>query len=132
MLTTDDVIKAKKRWDEHVGVVLQPQVSKALCNASEHEHSGNTLFGPIESGDYLSNIALLTKVQSASVEQAMMSIFDLNTSAFVGQNINRLKRGVMLRLPGPNDMLAVDLKDAKLRVRKHYQDWLEFQSAFHE
>ena len=60
---------------------------------------GNTL-GPTTSSDTLWTIASRVKPNdSVSMQQVMLALQDLNPDAFISGNINRLKRGEILRVP---------------------------------
>ncbi|SFM55459.1 FimV/HubP family polar landmark protein [Marinobacter zhejiangensis] len=57
-------------------------------------------FGPTGPADTLWGIASAVKPDSSvSNQQVMLAIQDLNPDAFIGGNINRLKRGQVLRVP---------------------------------
>ncbi|MDX1597501.1 MAG: FimV/HubP family polar landmark protein [Marinobacter sp.] len=57
-------------------------------------------FGPTGSSDTLWKIAQSVRPNdSVSMQQVMLAIQDLNPNAFMGDNINRLKRGEVLRIP---------------------------------
>lgn len=71
----------------------------APVRQTESAPAANT-YGPTESNDTLWDIA--TKVRpnrSVSPQQVMLAIQDLNPQAFIGNNINKLKAGQVLRLP---------------------------------
>jgi pilus assembly protein FimV len=70
-------------------------------------------FGPVPRGATLWGIASDVKAPGASVEQAAMGLFRTNDEAFVAGDINRLKAGVTLRVPSPQDMLAEDRRKAR-------------------
>lgn len=57
-------------------------------------------YGPTESNDTLWEIAAKVRPdRSVSPQQVMLAIQDLNPRAFIGDNINKLKAGQVLRLP---------------------------------
>ncbi|MCG2580605.1 MAG: hypothetical protein KA296_06985 [Marinobacter sp.] len=61
---------------------------------------GARTFGPTGSSDTLWKIAASVRPNdSVSMQQVMLAIQDLNPDAFIGDNINRLKRGEVLRIP---------------------------------
>ncbi len=66
---------------------------------SDSRVSGGT-FGPVSSSDTLWNIALEVRPnRSVTVQQTMMAIHGLNPNAFVAGNINKIKKGSVLRVP---------------------------------
>lgn len=57
-------------------------------------------FGPTGPSDTLWNIAASVRPDnSVSIQQVMLALQDANPDAFIGGNINRLKRGEILRVP---------------------------------
>ncbi|MBW0146361.1 FimV/HubP family polar landmark protein [Marinobacter arenosus] len=73
----------------------QAQAEQSLSRG----YQGNT-FGPTGPSDTLWTIASSVRPNdSVSTQQVMLAIQDLNPDAFIGNNINRLKRGEVLRVP---------------------------------
>ena len=61
---------------------------------------GDDTYGPTRSNDTMWAIALKTRPNSSvSPQQMMLAIQDLNPDAFINNNVNRLKKGRVLRLP---------------------------------
>ncbi|WP_203300707.1 FimV/HubP family polar landmark protein [Marinobacter sediminum] len=89
---------------------VQPQPTSTRSNESirrqaqaqqslSRGYQGNTL-GPTQSSDTLWTIASRVRPNdSVSMQQVMLALQDLNPDAFIGGNINRLKRGEILRVP---------------------------------
>ena len=89
---------------------VQPQPTSTRSNESVRRqtqaqqslnrgYQGNTL-GPTQSSDTLWTIASRVRPNdSVSMQQVMLALQDLNPDAFIGGNINRLKRGEILRVP---------------------------------
>ncbi len=125
MLSTHDVIKAKKQWDTTFGLV---STDVGIDKACEQDTStSHATYGPVKAGDFLSKISFSIKPEHASVEQVMMRLYDINPSAFSGGNINYLRRGAVLTLPNDSDVIAMDHATAKERVRDHYLQWLRIK-----
>ncbi len=61
--------------------------------------------------------------RDVSVQQTMLAIQYLNPDAFVGNNINRLKKGVVLRVPDRQTALAVSFEQALWEVSKQNRAW---------
>lgn len=57
------------------------------------------------------------------VNQTMIALYRANPSAFVGNNINRLRSGVVLRIPTDDDLLSVDVKEANAEVTRQFNEW---------
>ncbi|WIO73067.1 FimV/HubP family polar landmark protein [Porticoccaceae bacterium LTM1] len=70
----------------------------------------------VESGDTLWRIASRAKTDNVSVQQSMLAIHKLNPQAFINGDIDRLKRGAVLRLPQGHQMGEVSAREAILEV----------------
>lgn len=60
-----------------------------------------------------------------TVQQTMLAIQALNPNAFIGGNINRLKKGETLRLPTPQQSTALPQAQAIAEVSQQYRAWRE-------
>jgi FimV-like protein len=68
-------------------------------------------------GDSLWEIATrYIKDETISPQQMMLALFRTNPGAFVNTNINRLKTGVVLRIPAREEILATRFADAVTEV----------------
>src|SRR5690554_163707 len=84
--------------------------------------SGPRTLGPVQASDTLWEIAQSVRPDnSVSVQQVMLAIQDLNPDAFIGGNINRLKRGAVLRVPDINDIQARTQAQANREVAAQNQ-----------
>lgn len=78
----------------------------------------------VERGDTLWSIAADWRPDaSLTMNQAMLAIFDRNPEAFIGSNVNRLRRGARLNLPGAEDARAIPAAEAARRFREQIQAW---------
>ncbi|MGF2734924.1 FimV/HubP family polar landmark protein [Marinobacter sp. DUT-1] len=83
-------------------------------------------FGPTGPSDTLWTIASRVRPDnSVSMQQVMLAIQDLNPDAFIGGNINRLKRGEVLRVPTRDQIQTRTRAEATRIVSQQNQ---EFQS----
>lgn len=83
-------------------------------------------YGPVASGETLWSIAQSARSDNAvSMNQMMLALLHANPDAFIDQNINRLKKGAILRIPGNEEALAIAAVDAAARVREQMQAWRE-------
>ena len=57
-----------------------------------------------------------------TMNQVMLAIFERNPAAFDG-NVNRLRRGARLNLPGVDDVEALSVAEADRRIREQMQTW---------
>ena len=84
------------------------------------------VYGPTSSSDTLWGIASKVKPSgSVSVHRAMVALYEENPQAFMGGNINRLKRGAELRIPSDNTFDQVSQREALRLIREHEQAWRE-------
>ncbi|RLA07890.1 MAG: hypothetical protein DRQ51_04485 [Gammaproteobacteria bacterium] len=85
-------------------------------------------FGPTIRGNTLWDITDEIQKGKSDTNQMMMAIYKYNKEAFVGRNINRLKKGVILRIPDNKTAYkSLSKKQALRLVRKHnklYRDYV--------
>jgi pilus assembly protein FimV len=67
--------------------------------------------------------------QGGSVHQAMLAILELNPDAFVGGNINRMKRGQVLRMPSADQVASRTQGQAVAQVAEQNAAWRDGRSA---
>jgi len=63
--------------------------------------------------------------QGGSVQQTMLAIQALNPDAFIGNNINQLKVGQVLRLPDQQQIQSIPQGEANRDVAEQYAAWRE-------
>lgn len=84
---------------------------------------------PIQAGDALSTIAQrLASDQGVSTNQMMLALLRTNPEAFIGGNINLLREGAVLRVPGREDLLQQSTAEATAEVRSHVARWREMSA----
>jgi len=95
-----------------------------------HPAGGND-YGPVAEGETLSGIARATKPDDkTSVNQMMLALLKANPNAFYQDNINALKRGSILRIPGSDDMRASGtLREAAEQVHSQNEAWTTGRAA---
>ncbi len=81
-------------------------------------------YGPVASGDTLWTIANNVRPDaSVSVNQMMLALLRANPEAFIDNNINRLKKGAVLRIPGREEATTLAAVEAAAQVREQMQSW---------
>ena len=76
----------------------------------------------VRRGDTLSSIA--SRVGGAgTLDQTMIALLRANPDAFIGGNINRLKAGAVLRMPGEAAMTELEAQQASAIVHSQTQEW---------
>jgi pilus assembly protein FimV len=80
-------------------------------------------YGPVQRNDTLWGIAG-RYAEGAGIQrnQMMMAIYRANPEAFIG-NINRLKAGMILRVPDADELQRLSSGEATAEVRRQNQDW---------
>jgi pilus assembly protein FimV len=97
-----------------------PQVATAPAPMARSELDGSDL--EVRSGDTLSAIA--TRVGgTGTLDQTMIALLRANPEAFIDGNINRLKAGAVLRMPGGDAMTELDAHQASAIVHTQIQEW---------
>lgn len=87
-------------------------------------------YGPTQSGDTLWSIALrMRPAESISNQQMMLALLRTNPDAFIGGNVNGLKKGVILRMPDQSELDALSRAEAMAEVRRQYSAWEEARAA---
>ena len=84
-------------------------------------------YGPVQRGDTLRKIAEEVKPSSVSLEQMLVALYRENKSAFVNNNMNRLKAGQILKVPTAEEVNAVPTKEANTEIRTHVADWKTYR-----
>lgn len=77
----------------------------------------------VKQGDTLSKIALQNKSVELSLDQMLVVLYENNRNAFVKNNMNNLKSGVIIRIPKEGEVKAPTRQAAKREVRLQADDW---------
>ena len=78
--------------------------------------------GPVRAGETLSAIALSVAPKGVTSNQMMMALYAANPEAFAG-NINLLRKGAVLRIPGVDEILLTQPDAATAEVERHASAW---------
>jgi pilus assembly protein FimV len=81
----------------------------------------------VVANDTLWEIANKNRPDDVSVNQMMMAMLYANPDAFYKNNINNLKKGVILRMPSREELEAVDVAQANKDVSDQYAVWNEYR-----
>jgi len=83
-------------------------------------------YGPVRAGQTLGQIAAnLESTQDYSLAQTMLALLRANPDAFIGGNINQLKRGAVLRIPASSELARLDQRHAAALVHEQITQWRE-------
>ncbi|MDK8464342.1 FimV/HubP family polar landmark protein [Marinobacter sp. SS13-12] len=95
----------------------QPRAQARSQEPQRSTSQRSRTFGPTGPSDTLWNIAVSVRPDSSlSTQQVMLALQDLNPDAFIGGNINRLKRGEVLRVPSIEDIRSRSRDEATRQV----------------
>lgn len=98
------------------------QPPKEKTRVAEVAYSSDTY--RIEKNDTLWEIAeKIAPSSELSVHQTMLAIQQLNPHAFIGNNINRIKSGEVLRVPQDEAIRSISFRDAVRMVADQNRDW---------
>jgi pilus assembly protein FimV len=101
----------------------EPEVSTPAYQASIEDLQ---TYGPVASGQTLWGIAAeLSKDSGYDINQTMLAIQRYNPEAFGQDNINRLKRGAILRLPPLSEVARLGVRAAMLEALRQAEDYAE-------
>ncbi len=88
--------------------------------------AGANTYGPVVAGDTLSKIAASVKPDSVSLEQMLVALYRENKDAFSG-NVNRLKKGQILRVPSATEAGQIPVAEAKKELSVQVANWREYR-----
>lgn len=92
--------------------------------------SDPTEYGPVKPGESLSKIASgLDLRRSFSLDQTMLALLQANPDAFLGDDVNRLRSGAVLRVPTRDDVAKVSAEEAAQVVRQQARQWRQARRA---
>ncbi len=110
-------------------IARQPAVAPAAAStgatAASRLSSGpeGDVYGPVRANETLWAIAeRLRSGTDISINQMMVALYRANPEAFAG-NINWLKRGAILRVPGAGDVAGLSGREAAAEVSRQEQEW---------
>jgi len=86
-------------------------------------------YGPVKKGDTLNKIASEMKSESVSLEQMLVALYRENQSAFIDNNMNRLKTGQILRVPAASDVARITNTEAKKEIRVQVENWKTYRDS---
>lgn len=110
---------AKLAADEDAAPKSKPPVKEKPVPA-EGGQAGDI---QVKTGDTLGKIAAAHQYDGVSLEQMLVALYRHNESAFLGQNLNRLKTGAILGLPDRAEVEAIPADEARKVFRAQANDW---------
>ncbi|MEO5861085.1 MAG: FimV/HubP family polar landmark protein [Burkholderiales bacterium] len=101
------------------GTEKTPSIAASEKAASEVSDT----YGPVRFGETLRKIAVSTRPANVSLEQMLVALYRENKGAFVGRNMNRLKTGMILKVPASSEAASLSPQSAKQVVIAQTADW---------
>jgi pilus assembly protein FimV len=83
----------------------------------------------VEKGDTLSQIAGNVRPSDVSVNRMMIALQRANPDAFIHSNINLLRSGAVLRIPGSTDTQALSAAEADALVHEQVESWRQMEQS---
>ena len=81
----------------------------------------------VKQGDTAGRIASNQRPDGVSLDQMLVAMLRANPDAFIGGNVNRIKAGAVLQLPGQDDALATPAAEARKIVAVQSRDFNAFR-----
>lgn len=111
---------ARPRAEAAAARAAQPAASAASAASAGSEYK-------VKPGDYLARIANKTQVPGVSLDQMLVGLYRNNPDAFLGGNMNRLKSGVVLQVPGSEALSALPEPEAREVIRAQSADFSAYR-----
>jgi pilus assembly protein FimV len=129
--------------DEKIGAEAMPEAPQAAAPEAQAleapeaaapapEPEKQLTYGPIKRGETLRKIAESVKPSDYSLEQMLVGLLRSNKSAFMGNNMNRMKTGPILRVPESSELSTIEPKQAVKEVRVQARDWNAYRQRLAE
>lgn len=94
-------------------------VTSAVALPSQHA---------VKYGETLSELAQQYRPEGVSLDQMLVALYQANPQAFMGENMNRLKTGAVLKLPGAEAVRVVPPVPARELINAHSADFDAYRS----
>ena len=86
----------------------------------------------VQAGDTAGKLAAAAKPASISLDQMLVAMLRSNPDAFVGGNVNRLRSGAVLEMPGAAEASAITPTEARQTLVAQSRDFNEFRRRLAE
>jgi len=107
--------------------VTKERVAKPAAEAASAASASASDTYVVRSGDTLTGIASRKRSSGVSLDQMLVALYRGNPQAFVGENINRLKSGVVLGVPSAETAAAIDRNEARNLIVAQSADFGSFR-----
>ncbi|MDP9892980.1 pilus assembly protein FimV [Variovorax boronicumulans] len=107
-----------------------PATAPAAAAATAPRAGGEQV--TVQRGDTASKIAGAHKPADVSLDQMLVALLLANPDAFIGGNVNRIKAGAVLELPGATEASAVPAAEARRTVTAQSRDFGNYRQRLAE
>jgi len=95
-------------------------VPKPVAAASASEYA-------VKPGDTLSRVASKTLAPGVSLDQMLVGLYRNNPDAFINENMNRLKAGAVLQVPGGETLTGISPDEARQVIQAQSADFSSYR-----
>lgn len=81
----------------------------------------------VKRGDTLTRIATQIKEPDVTLEQMLVALYRTNANKFDGKNMNRIRAGKILKVPGPEDLEHLSQTQAVKEIRIQTANWNSYK-----
>lgn len=101
----------------------------AISSKSKNSSSSQTkkTYGPVNRGDTLSSIARQVLPAGVDLNQMLVALYRANRGAFIANNMNLLRTGVVLKIPEGSEITVIDTSMAKAEIKTQIGDWRSYR-----
>ena len=111
-----------------VGKRLSSAAASSSGAGSQPLRTAGGTYGPVGVTDTLWSIAAAQRPDSSvSVQRMMLAILAANPDAFVIPNVNALRAGSVLKMPGTAELEATEQRSALTEVRRQHAEWGDYR-----
>lgn len=116
---------ARAKSDAAVGKAASTPAAPTTATPAREAATGDSY--TVKAGDTLGKIADRYRGSAASLDQMLVALFRSNPDAFVGNNVNRLKAGVVLKVPTAEETAQLSNKEARQTLAAQSRDFAEYR-----
>ena len=106
---------------------VRPTGKAASAKPAAQSSDAADTYGPVKSGQTLREIAESVRPAEVTLDQMLVSLYRENKGAFIGRNMNRLKTGMILKVPESTAIAAIAPVAAKREVVAQTADWQSYR-----
>ncbi len=127
--TAADVPEQTPQVDDEATRLSEPEPTPALATVAP---SRSDTYGPVARGDTLSGIVGQITPEGVNLNQMLVAVYRANREAFIDNNMNLLRVGVLLRIPDSSEIMEIDVAEANAEVKIQVADWRSYREKLVE